>query len=61
MKHSEFTMGMEFINADRRWKVTDIGSRTIIAIPITEGWMNGPPYAIGEAVFDENDQLGCEP
>jgi hypothetical protein len=22
-------------------------------------WLNGPPYAVGELVFDENDLLGC--
>jgi hypothetical protein len=24
-----------------------------------EGWFNGPPYAVAEIVFDENDQEGC--
>ena len=24
-----------------------------------EGWFNGPPYAVSETVFDENDQDGC--
>jgi hypothetical protein len=24
-----------------------------------EGWFNGPPYAVGESVFDEYDQKGC--
>ena len=24
-----------------------------------EGWFNGPPYAVAEHVFDENDQQGC--
>jgi hypothetical protein len=23
------------------------------------GWFNGPPYAVEEAVFDENDIAGC--
>ena len=22
-------------------------------------WLNGPPYAVEEAVFDENELLGC--
>jgi hypothetical protein len=24
-----------------------------------EGWFNGPPYAVGETVFDEDDQIDC--
>ena len=24
-----------------------------------EGWFNGPPYAVAESVFDENDLAGC--
>jgi hypothetical protein len=24
-----------------------------------EGWFNGPPYAVAEVVFDENDMMGC--
>ena len=26
-----------------------------------EGWFNGPPYAVAETVFDEDDQGGCTP
>ena len=26
-----------------------------------EGWFRGPPYAVAETVFDEDDQEGCEP
>ena len=26
-----------------------------------EGWLNGPPYAVAESVFDEDDQEGCTP
>lgn len=26
-----------------------------------EGWFNGPPYAVLEMVFDEDDFEGCEP
>lgn len=25
------------------------------------GWYDGPPYAMEELVFDENDMLNCEP
>lgn len=24
-----------------------------------EGWFNGPPYAVAEVVFDEDDLAGC--
>lgn len=44
------------------WKVTDIGSRVIVAIEIgtpsmthDPSWGNGPPYAVSEIVFDEDD------
>lgn len=26
-----------------------------------EGWFNGPPYAVAEVLFDEDDREGCEP
>jgi len=26
-----------------------------------EGWFNGPPYAVAESVFDEDDIEGCSP
>lgn len=26
-----------------------------------EGWFGGPPYAVVESVFDENDIEGCAP
>lgn len=26
-----------------------------------EGWFNGPPYAVAEMLFDEDDREGCEP
>jgi hypothetical protein len=24
-----------------------------------QGWLNGPPYAVAESVFDEDDFEGC--
>lgn len=27
---------------------------------VAEGWFNGPPYAVVETVFDEDDLLGCD-
>jgi hypothetical protein len=26
-----------------------------------EGWFNGPPYAVAESVFDEDEIEGCSP
>jgi hypothetical protein len=85
MKHAQFFVGVEFWCGGRRWRCTDIGSRTIIAIslephevesvkmakgaalPADEqrnltndpSWLNGPPYAVDETVFDEYDLEGC--
>ncbi len=61
MKHSEFMVGNFFRCGNDQWMVTDIGARTIIAIHFKEGWMLGPPYALAEIVFDENDLPGCTP
>ena len=36
-------------------------SRTLNACDAeTEGWFNGPPYAVAETVFDEDDQAECQ-
>lgn len=61
MKHSDFEIGLEFGTATGLWRCTDIGTRTIIAINVTDdsSWMNGPPYAVAERVFDEYDMDGC--
>ena len=34
MKHSDFKMGTEFYTPTGKWRVTDIGTRTIIAIKL---------------------------
>jgi hypothetical protein len=86
MRHSDFQLGMVFTCGDKRWRVTDIGRRVIVAIRIDQvevvhgrdigfghlkdilsyeqaekdGWFNGPPYAVAETVFDEDDFAGCE-
>jgi hypothetical protein len=62
MEHSEFSIGTEFFTAAGRWRCTDVGSRVIVAIKLDapdESWYVGPPFAIEESVFDENDQAGC--
>lgn len=63
MKHGDFKIGTEFYCGPQRWRCTDIGTRVIVAIELRSGrredWYNGPPYALPETVFDENDLPGC--
>ncbi len=65
MAHQDFQIGIEFTTASGRWRCTDIGTRTIIAIKISDyedtSWLNGPPYAVVEHAFDEYDLPGCQP
>jgi len=67
LKLTWLSIGSHFQIDDREFRVTDIGTRTIIAVRITEkekadpSWLNGPPYAIAELVFDENDFEAIEP
>jgi hypothetical protein len=60
VKPSDVKIGDHFICGGRGWQVTDVGTRTVVAILVTEGWMNGPPYGLPEEVFDENDLPGCK-
>ena len=59
--------GGHFMCGEAEWQVTDIGSRTLTAIKIEEkersdpSWLAGPPYAIAEFVFDEDDVDSIEP
>jgi len=62
---ADLRIGSEFLSApDRRWRVTDVGSRCAVAIQIEEGrdpvWYDGPPYPVVEHVFDEFDLEGCD-
>nr|WP_086940485.1 hypothetical protein [Thaumasiovibrio occultus] len=64
MDIAEFAIGLHFWCGDKEWRCTDIGSRVITAICISDhradpSWLNGPPYACAEVVFDEYDQLAC--
>jgi hypothetical protein len=62
MKKQDFRINYEFYTASGKWRCTDIGSRVIVAIRLDkadESWFNGPPYAVPEYVFDENDFGGC--
>jgi hypothetical protein len=64
MKHSDFRIGCEFLSGSGRWRCTDVGKRTITAIRLNHdddpAWYNGPPYAVAESVFDEDDIEGCK-
>lgn len=82
MDHSDFVLHKTFWTETGEWRVTDIGRRVVVAIPLQSkavsfdpatkqeetypisekthpDWWNGPPYAIMEQVFDENDFDGC--
>ena len=63
MKLTEFKIGERFIcgyNPAVEWQCTDIGTRVVTAILVKDDWIAGPPYAVGEVVFDEDDQKVCE-
>lgn len=66
MKLDDFQIGMTFTTAqgERRWRCTDVGTRTIVAIALEHdedpSWYNGPPYAVVEHVFDEDGMEDCE-
>lgn len=62
MDKKEFKIGQSFFTTTGKWLCTDIGQRIITAIKLDredESWFNGPPYAIEEVVFDENDMPAC--
>lgn len=66
MDLKDFKIGEDFYTVYRtkqyhakKWRCTDIGTRTIIAIPYDPEWMTGPPYALAEVVFDEYDLECC--
>jgi hypothetical protein len=65
MKHSDFTIGCEFMTGTGRWRCTDVGTRTVAAIKLDHdgdpSWYNGPPYAAPERTLDEYDFGGCKP
>ena len=59
-------IGDEFTTAQgtKRWRVTDVGTRVVVAIQLEPGADSlryvGPPYAIAEVVFDEHDLKALE-
>ena len=65
MQRTDFAIGLEFECGGKRWRCTDLGTRTVIAIPLEypedPSGYNGLPYAVAETVFDEYDLEGCKP
>jgi hypothetical protein len=68
MDHAAFSLDLTFYTAAGAWRCTDIGTRTIVAVFLDAphvredpSWLDGPPYAVAERVFDENDLQGCFP
>jgi hypothetical protein len=62
MTKNDFEIGLEFFTAAGRWRCTDIGTRVIVAIRLSQddpSWYAGPPFAVSEVVFDEYDLEGC--
>lgn len=65
MKLKYFCIGKDFWVDGKRWRCTDIGKRVVIAVRVGKKelkdptWLNGPPYAVLEHVFDEYDQVAC--
>jgi len=63
VKHSDFRIGLEFVGSNgRRWRCTDVGTRTILAVSLDSenpDWYQGPPYIAGEIVFDEAEIVHC--
>lgn len=63
VKRVDFSIGLEFLGpAGLRWRCTDVGSRTILAIQLDQDdprWYEGPPYIAKEVVFDEQEIEHC--
>lgn len=57
MEHSEFQIGTEFYTESGLWRCTDVGSRTIVAVQVHDGYPapnQAPPFSEAvEVVFDE--------
>lgn len=66
MQHEDFSVGCEFLCGEKRWRCTDVGTRIVAAVCLSDhaddpSWYNGPPYAVAETVFDEYDFDACRP
>jgi hypothetical protein len=67
VRRPRLKIGQEFTDSttQQRWRVTDVGTRTFLAVRISDpqveadpSWLNGPPYAVAEEVWDE-DSFGA--
>ena len=60
---SDFRIGLTFFNCLGDWLCTDVGTRTIAAIRTADqlppAWYEGPPYAVEERLFNEQDMASC--
>jgi hypothetical protein len=64
MTAADWKIGDEFTTSGgpSRFRVTDVGSRVVVAVVLTSraikdpSWLHGPPYALTEIVFDEHSQ-----
>jgi hypothetical protein len=61
MTLAQFKVGQEFPTVTGRWRCTDKGKRTVVAIRIggRDGRPPAMPVAEIERVFDEDDFAGC--
>ena len=63
MEKEQFKIGETFWCGGAAWRCTDIGTRVVVAFRLDHendlSWYNGPPYAVTECVFDEDDLRGC--
>ncbi|AKM30433.1 hypothetical protein AB870_10425 [Pandoraea faecigallinarum] len=62
MNHTDFYIGLTFMDCTGWWRCTDVGARTILAIRLDHDdphWYEGPPYIVKEEVFDEDDISRC--
>lgn len=58
MQISDFKIGVKFSNSAQDFLCTDVGTRTVAAIPLTghdAAWLQGPPYLVKEVLFTEAD------
>lgn len=63
MNLEDFNIGEKFMTATGEWLCTDKGTRVVVGIKLDKSdasWYNGPPYAVTETVFDEDDIQGCQ-
>lgn len=60
MRQHQFSIGIEFACGGKRWRCTDVGTRVVTAVCLSDhpddpSWFNGPPYAAAEVVSSFDD------